>query len=66
MGPILMLGAGRMGGALIAGWRRAAAFPMTALMIRDPQAGPEALSAVVTTHIAAPSFWPEALPALPS
>lgn len=55
MGPILMLGAGRMGGALIAGWRRAAAFPMTALMIRDPQAGPEALSAVAEGAMLDPS-----------
>jgi pyrroline-5-carboxylate reductase len=42
MTPILLLGAGRMGGALIAGWRRAGAFPMTDLMIRDATPGPEA------------------------
>ena len=46
MGPILMLGAGRMGGALIAGWRKAGAFPLSDLMIRDPQAGDEAKAAV--------------------
>jgi pyrroline-5-carboxylate reductase len=45
MTPILLLGAGRMGGALIAGWRRASAFSMSDLMIRDPTPGPEALAA---------------------
>ena len=44
MTPILLIGAGRMGGALIAGWQRADAFPMNALMIRDPQPGPEAVA----------------------
>lgn len=34
--PILMLGAGRMGGALIEGWRRSGAFAPTDLIIRDP------------------------------
>lgn len=43
--PILMLGAGRMGGAVLEGWRRAAAFPSAELMIRDPQPGPPALAA---------------------
>jgi pyrroline-5-carboxylate reductase len=42
MTPILLLGAGRMGGALVAGWRRAGGFPMTDLMIRDATPGPEA------------------------
>ncbi|HXQ13537.1 MAG TPA: pyrroline-5-carboxylate reductase [Caulobacteraceae bacterium] len=36
MTPILLLGAGRMGGALLAGWKRAGAFPSDQLMIRDP------------------------------
>ena len=44
MTPILLLGAGRMGGALIAGWRRANAFAMSELMVRDPTPGPEALT----------------------
>ena len=35
--PILMLGAGRLGGALIEGWRRTGAFSPGDLMIRDPQ-----------------------------
>ena len=34
--PILMLGAGRMGGALIEGWRRGQAFAPSDLIIRDP------------------------------
>jgi len=34
--PILLLGAGRMGGALIAGWRRVGAFAPADLMVRDP------------------------------
>jgi len=45
MTPILMLGAGRMGGALIAGWRAAGAFAAADLIIRDPTAGPDALTA---------------------
>jgi len=43
--PILLLGAGRMGGALVAGWRRARAFSPGELMVRDPYAGGEALAA---------------------
>jgi pyrroline-5-carboxylate reductase len=42
MTPILLLGAGRMGGALIAGWRRAGVVSAQDLMIRDPAPGPEA------------------------
>jgi pyrroline-5-carboxylate reductase len=41
--PILLVGAGRMGGALLSGWRRADAFRPSELMIRDPNPGPEAL-----------------------
>jgi pyrroline-5-carboxylate reductase len=44
MKPILLLGAGRMGGALIAGWRRVGVFEPDQLMIRDPKPGPEALA----------------------
>lgn len=36
MTPLLMLGAGRMGGALIEGWRGAEAFTPRDLIIRDP------------------------------
>ena len=42
MTPILLVGAGRMGGALIAGWRPAGAFSPDGLMIRDPAPGAEA------------------------
>jgi pyrroline-5-carboxylate reductase len=38
--PILLLGAGRMGGALIEGWRDAGAFSPLDLMIRDPKVSP--------------------------
>jgi pyrroline-5-carboxylate reductase len=34
--PILLLGAGRMGGALVRGWLDAGAFTADALMVRDP------------------------------
>ncbi|MFL5295169.1 MAG: pyrroline-5-carboxylate reductase [Phenylobacterium sp.] len=43
--PILMLGAGRMGGAILEGWRRAKAFPPAELMIADPQPSEAALAA---------------------
>jgi pyrroline-5-carboxylate reductase len=36
MTPILILGAGRMGGALIQGWRRAGVFAPADLILRDP------------------------------
>jgi pyrroline-5-carboxylate reductase len=43
--PILLLGAGRMGGALVEGWRRTGAFSASELMLRDPNPGPDALAA---------------------
>lgn len=42
MTPILLLGAGRMGGALIDGWRKAGAFDVSDLIVRDPYADPAA------------------------
>ncbi|MDB5466748.1 MAG: proC, partial [Phenylobacterium sp.] len=42
--PILILGAGRMGGAVLDGWREAGAFAPAELMIRDPQPSPPALA----------------------
>jgi pyrroline-5-carboxylate reductase len=42
--PILILGAGRMGGALIAGWRRAIAFTPADLMVRDPAPSAEVVA----------------------
>jgi pyrroline-5-carboxylate reductase len=43
--PILIAGAGAMGGSLIAGWRRAGAVPASDMIIVDPEPGPEALGA---------------------
>jgi len=43
--PILMLGAGRMGGAMIDGWALAKAFPDDEIIIRDPHPGEAALGA---------------------
>src|SRR5258708_772140 len=43
--PILMLGAGRMGGAILEGWARAGAFAPAELMIVDPQPSEAALAA---------------------
>lgn len=40
-----MLGAGRMGGAMLEGWLAAGAFTASDLMIRDPAPGPAALAA---------------------
>ena len=40
MTPILLLGAGRMGGALIEGWRAAGAFQPSDLLIREPHPNP--------------------------
>jgi pyrroline-5-carboxylate reductase len=42
--PILMLGAGRMGGAILEGWARAGAFAGHDLMIVDPQPSDAALA----------------------
>jgi len=44
--PILVAGAGAMGGALIAGWRRADAIAAGDILIRDPHPGSDALAAV--------------------
>lgn len=43
--PILIVGAGRMGGALIAGWRKADVFTGADLMIREPSPSVELLEA---------------------
>jgi pyrroline-5-carboxylate reductase len=43
--PILVAGAGAMGGALIAGWRRAGVAKGGDLILRDPHPGREALAA---------------------
>jgi pyrroline-5-carboxylate reductase len=46
MTPILLLGAGRMGGAMIEGWRAAGAFSSGDLIICDPHPGDLAQAAV--------------------
>src|SRR5258706_5217338 len=43
--PVLMIGAGHMGGALIAGWRRAGTVAAADLIIRDPAPGEAAAQA---------------------
>ena len=43
--PILFLGAGNMGGAILEGWLKANAFAATELMIVDPKPGKAALAA---------------------
>src|SRR4051794_20167490 len=43
--PILMLGAGRMGGAIVEGWARAGAFAPADLIIVDPHPSQAALTA---------------------
>lgn len=43
--PVLMVGAGQMGGALIAGWRRAGTVSAAELMLRDPAPGDVAQNA---------------------
>jgi pyrroline-5-carboxylate reductase len=45
MTPILVLGAGRMGGAMIEGWSRTGAFEPASLIVREPQPGPAVLAA---------------------
>ena len=74
MTPILLLGAGRMGGALIEGWRAAGAFGVADLIVRDPNVDPaafgaasvnpplEALAAAKTVLLAVkPQIWREAV-----
>ena len=72
--PILMLGAGRLGGALLDGWRLTGAFAPEDLMIKDPQPGeaakvsgarlnpPDAELAAAKTVLLAvkPQVWREA------
>jgi pyrroline-5-carboxylate reductase len=43
--PILFLGAGNMGGAIVEGWLKAGAFAAADLMIVDPRPGPAAVKA---------------------
>jgi pyrroline-5-carboxylate reductase len=52
--PILMLGAGRLGGALLDGWRLTGAFSASDLIIRDPVPGPAAQAAVASGAVLNP------------
>lgn len=74
MTPILLLGAGRMGGALIEGWSKVDAFAAADLIVRDPNVDAaafpgstvnpplEALSAAKTVLLAVkPQIWREAV-----
>jgi pyrroline-5-carboxylate reductase len=40
--PVLLLGAGRMGGAMISGWRRTGALTLSDILLVDPNPSPEA------------------------
>jgi pyrroline-5-carboxylate reductase len=75
--PILLLGAGRMGGAMIRGWGLTRAFTPDELIVRDPQPSPEAqgaglvnppdeaLAAARTVVLAVkPQLWRQAAAAL--
>jgi pyrroline-5-carboxylate reductase len=76
-GPVLMLGAGRMGGAILAGWRRANALSGADILVRDPHPGllsfedlvlnppDEALGQARTVILAVkPQIWREAAQAV--
>ncbi|HTK36625.1 MAG TPA: pyrroline-5-carboxylate reductase [Caulobacteraceae bacterium] len=52
--PILVLGAGRMGGALVEGWGRVGAFSPADLILRDPNPGADALAAAAAGAILNP------------
>ena len=55
MTPILLIGAGRMAGAMIQGWRRKGAFQASDLMIRSRSLGEQAQAAVAEGAIAQPA-----------
>jgi pyrroline-5-carboxylate reductase len=56
MTPILLLGAGRMGGALLEGWTRAGAFSPAEVLIRDPAPGPQAAASGAAINPPAPEL----------
>lgn len=53
--PLLLVGAGRLGGALAAGWLKAGALAAPELLIRDPFPGEEARAAVAAGAVLDPS-----------
>ena len=46
--PLLLIGAGRLGGALVAGWRRVGALQPADLLICDPHPGEQARQAIAS------------------
>lgn len=52
---VLLVGAGRMGGAMIEGWRVAGPVSMDELIVRDPAPSPEALAAGEAGALLAPA-----------
>lgn len=62
-GPLLLVGAGKMGGALLEGWLRQGLDP-AAVFLQDPAPAPEVLS-LAARHAIAASTAPD-LPAAPS
>lgn len=76
---ILLLGAGRMGGALLKGWARTGAIDPNHVLVRDPTPGPEAassgavinppdadlLQAGVIILAVKPQLWKQVVAALP-
>ena len=53
--PILLLGAGRLGGAMLEGWFRVGAFSPSDLIIKDPTPGPSAGAAAEAGALLNPS-----------
>jgi pyrroline-5-carboxylate reductase len=54
MTPVLLIGAGAMGGAMVAGWMRTGALAPAELMIRDPSPGSHAQAAIAAGAMANP------------
>ncbi len=53
--PLLLVGAGRLGGALAAGWRKAGVLAASDLLVRDPSPGEEARAAIAEGAVRDPS-----------
>jgi len=56
MTPILLLGAGRMGGAMLQGWRAAGAYRASDIILCDPHPGEEAEAAAAEGALLNPSL----------
>jgi pyrroline-5-carboxylate reductase len=53
--PILIAGAGAMGGAMVAGWRRSGAIAATDMIVRDPRPGPAGQAAAAAGAVLNPA-----------